>query len=140
VLADIPGLIEGAHEGHGLGTRFLGHVERCAVLLHLIDVTGDDPASAYRIIRKELKSYGGHLAEKPEVIAFNKVDAVSEEELVRKLADFKRRIRKTPITMSGATGKSVDEVMKKLLKVISDTRRGEKSETSDNIKVENWQP
>jgi len=74
------------------------------------------------------------------VIAFNKVDAVSEEELARKLAEFKRRIRKTPITMSGATGKSVDEVMKKLLKVISDTRRGEKSETSDNIKVENWQP
>src|ERR1700741_4730821 len=68
VLADIPGLIEGAHEGHGLGTRFLGHVERCAVLLHLIDVTGDDPAAAYRTIRKELKSYGGHLAEKPEVI------------------------------------------------------------------------
>ena len=140
VLADIPGLIEGAHEGHGLGTRFLGHVERCAVLLHLVDVTGDDPASAYRVIRKELKSYGGHLAEKPEVIAFNKVDAVSEEELGRKLADFKRRIKKTPIPMSGAAGRNVDEVMKKLLKVITDTRALEKNEVSRNIKVETWQP
>lgn len=140
VLADIPGLIEGAHEGHGLGTRFLGHVERCAVLLHLIDVTADDPAAAYRIIRKELKSYGGHLSEKPEVIAFNKVDAISEEDLSLKLASFKRRIRKTPILMSGATAKNVEEVMKKLLNVITDTRRAEKGETSGNIKIENWQP
>jgi GTP-binding protein len=140
VLADIPGLIEGAHEGHGLGTRFLGHVERCAVLLHLIDVTGDDPVSAYRVIRKELKSYGGDLAEKPEVIAFNKIDAVAEDELDKKLADFKRRIKKTPIVMSGATGKNVDEVMKKLLKVITDTRAREKGETSDNVKIENWKP
>jgi GTP-binding protein len=140
VLADIPGLIEGAHEGYGLGTRFLGHIERCAVLLHLIDVTGEDPAAAYRVIRKELKSYGGRLAEKPEVIAFNKTDAISEEELARKLADFKRRIRKVPVTMSGATGKNVDEVMKKLLKVITDARRDARSETNANIKVETWQP
>lgn len=140
VLADIPGLIEGAHEGHGLGTRFLGHVERCAVLLHLIDVTGDDPVASYRVIRKELKSYGGHLSEKPEVIAFNKTDAISEADLAEKLGLFKRRIKKTPIAMSGVTGKNVDEVMKKLLKVISDTRRAEKGVVSDNIKIENWQP
>jgi GTPase len=140
VLADIPGLIEGAHEGHGLGTRFLGHVERCAVLLHLIDVTGDDPVAAYRVIRKELKSYGAHLAEKPEVIAFNKIDAISEEGLASKLADFKRRINKTPITMSGAAGKNVDEVMKRLLKVITDTRARENNAVSRNIKIESWQP
>ena len=140
VLADIPGLIEGAHEGHGLGTRFLGHVERCAVLLHLIDVTDDDPVSAYRVIRKELKSYGGDLSEKPEVIAFNKIDAVSKEDLASKLATFKRRIKKTPVTMSGATGKNVDDVMKKLLNVISDTRRAEKGEVSGAVKIENWQP
>ncbi len=140
VLADIPGLIEGAHEGHGLGTRFLGHVERCAVLLHLVDVTGDDPVAAYRVIRKELKSYGGHLAEKPEVIAFNKVDAVSEADLASKLAAFKSRVRKAPIPMSGVTGRNVDEVMKKLLKVIADARRSEKSETSGEVKIENWQP
>ena len=140
VLADIPGLIEGAHEGHGLGTRFLGHVERCAVLLHLIDVTGDDPVAAYRVIRKELKSYGGHLAEKPEVIAFNKVDAITPEELDRKLADFKRRVRKVPTPMSGAAGKNVEEVMKKLLKVITDTRAAEKNPVSRSVKVETWQP
>ena len=81
MLADIPGLIEGAHEGHGLGTRFLGHVERCAVLLHLIDVTGEDPVAAYRVIRKELKAYSPELAEKPEIIAFNKIDAVPDEEI-----------------------------------------------------------
>ncbi|MGE3875319.1 MAG: GTPase ObgE [Parvibaculaceae bacterium] len=140
VLADIPGLIEGAHEGHGLGTRFLGHVERCAVLLHLIDVTGDDPVAAYRVIRKELKSYGGDLAGKPEVIAFNKIDAASEEELAEKLADFKRRIKKTPVSMSGAAGKNVAEVMKKLLKVITDARASERKGTSRNIKIETWQP
>jgi GTPase len=140
VLADIPGLIEGAHEGHGLGTRFLGHVERCAVLLHLIDVTADDPAAAYRIIRKELKSYGGRLAEKPEVIAFNKIDAVSDKELTEKLASFKRRIRKVPVTLSGVTGKNVDEVMKALLKVITEARRAARTETNANIKVETWQP
>ena len=85
VLADIPGLIEGASEGHGLGTRFLGHVERCAVLLHLIDVTGDDPVSAYRVIRKELKAYSPDLAAKPEVIAFNKTDLLPEDEIEAKL-------------------------------------------------------
>jgi GTPase len=141
VLADIPGLIEGAHEGHGLGTRFLGHVERCAVLLHLIDVTSDDPVAAYRVIRKELKSYGGHLAQKPEVIAFNKIDAVSKEELDRKLADFKRRLRKVPTPMSGAAGKNVEATMKKLLKVITDTRLSEKkSDTNRKINVETWRP
>jgi len=124
VLADIPGLIEGAHEGHGLGTRFLGHVERCAVLLHLIDVSGDDPVQAYRVIRKELKAYSPELAEKPEVIAFNKTDLLQPDEVEAKLKDFKRRIRKTPILISGATTKGVPEAMKKLLEVIDTSRRG----------------
>jgi GTP-binding protein len=76
VLADIPGLIEGAHEGHGLGTRFLGHVERTAVLLHLIDATQDDIVGAYRTIRTELEEYGHNLSEKKEIIALNKIDAI----------------------------------------------------------------
>ena len=76
VLADIPGLIEGAHEGAGLGDRFLGHVERCAVLLHLIDVTDPDPAANWKTIRAELKAYGGGLADKPEIVALNKADAL----------------------------------------------------------------
>ena len=76
VIADIPGLIEGAHEGAGLGDRFLGHVERCRVLLHLVDGTGDDPAEAYRVIREELAAYGHGLDDKPEVVALSKADAL----------------------------------------------------------------
>ena len=140
VLADIPGLIEGAHEGHGLGTRFLGHVERCAVLLHLIDVTGEDPVAAYRVIRKELKAYSPELAAKPEVIAFNKTDLLAPEEIEAKLKDFKRRIRKTPMLISGATTKGVPEAMKKLLEVIDTSRRGGRSADEPGVETEEWRP
>ncbi len=140
VLADIPGLIEGAHEGHGLGTRFLGHVERCAVLLHLIDVTAEDPVAAYRVIRKELKAYSPELAEKPEIIAFNKTDLLQEDEIEAKLKDFKRRVRKTPILMSGGTTKGVPEAMKKLLEVIGTSRRGGRSADEPGVKTEEWRP
>ena len=141
VLADIPGLIEGAHEGHGLGTRFLGHVERCAVLLHLIDVTGDDPVSAYRTIRQELKAYGGHLAEKPEIIAFNKVDAADPDDLKAKLADFRKRVKKTPILLSGATQQGVDDAMKKLLTVIEDARKAARAADAPGVTTEeDWHP
>ncbi len=139
VLADIPGLIEGAHEGHGLGTRFLGHVERCAVLLHLIDVTSEDPVGDYRVIRKELKAYSPELAAKPEVIALNKVDLLSEEDVAKKLADFKKRIRKTPMLMSGATQKGVTDAMKKLLEVIATSRSG-RSEDGEGVTTEDWRP
>ena len=100
VLADIPGLIEGAHEGAGLGTRFLGHIERCAVLLHLIDVTGDDPVAAYKTVRTELKSYSKQLADKPEIIAFNKCDAIDEKSLEKKLKTFTTKLKITPLTVS----------------------------------------
>ena len=139
VLADIPGLIEGAHEGHGLGTRFLGHVERCAVLLHLIDVTAEDTVAAYRVIRKELKAYSAALAKKTEIVAFNKIDAVAPDELEAKLADFKKRLRKTPILISGATGKGVDQAMKKLLNVIETARRKTRKE-EPGVTVEAWRP
>ena len=76
-MADIPGLIEGAHEGAGLGTRFLGHVERCRALLHLVDGTQDDVAGAYSTVRGELKAYGGNLARKKEIVALNKTDAMT---------------------------------------------------------------
>ena len=123
VLADIPGLIEGAHEGQGLGTRFLGHIERCAVLLHLVDATVDDPVSAYRTVRKELKAYDAALAGKSEIVAFNKVDAVAKDELSGKAARFRRRVRKAPILISGATGEGVDAAMKALLRAIEAGRR-----------------
>ena len=84
VLADIPGLIEGAHEGHGLGDRFLGHVERCRVLLHLIDGTEEDVVKNYKTVRQELKAYGADLIRKPEIIALNKCDALTPAEIKRK--------------------------------------------------------
>ena len=140
VLADIPGLIEGAHEGHGLGTRFLGHVERCAVLLHLIDVTSEDPVQDYRVIRKELKAYSPQLAAKPEVIAFNKIDLLSEEEIAKKLAGFKKRVRKTPLPMSGATQKGVSDAIKKLLEVIVTSRRAHRTDDETGVTTEDWRP
>jgi len=140
VLADIPGLIEGAHEGHGLGTRFLGHVERCAVLLHLIDVTSEDPVADYRVIRKELKAYSPELAEKPEIIAFNKTDLLQDDEIETKLKDFKRRVREMPILMSGGTTKGVPEAMKKLLEVIDTSRRANRANDEPGVTTEDWRP
>lgn len=141
VLADIPGLIEGANEGIGLGTRFLGHVERCAILLHLIDVTAEDPVKSYRIIRKELKDYGPELSEKDEIIAFNKIDAIDEADLKKKLADFRKRVKKTPILMSGATMQGVDEAMKRLLTIIQNAKAAERQASTPGIAVkEDWRP
>ncbi len=140
VLADIPGLIEGAHEGHGLGDRFLGHIERCAVLLHLVDVTAEDPVAAYRIVRKELKAYAEELAAKPEIIALNKVDLIGEDELADKIAAFKKRVRKTPLAISGATGQGVDMAMKKLLEIIQKTRKGNVPEVEGVTVEEDWNP
>ena len=140
VLADIPGLIEGANEGHGLGTKFLGHIERCAVLLHLIDVNGDDPVKDYRVIRKEVKDYGPEISEKLEIIAFNKIDAISEKDLAKKLADFTKRVKKTPIVMSGATGKNVDATMKRLLTIIQKDRKASRHGDLEGIEVEDWRP
>jgi GTP-binding protein len=140
VLADIPGLIEGAHEGHGLGTRFLGHVERCAVLLHLIDALQEDPVGAYRTIRKELKAYGGGLAEKPEIIAFNKIDSVHEDELATKIADFRKRIRKTPLQVSGATGAGVDRVLASLLQQVTRARSGALADEEGVTASKEWRP
>jgi len=94
VLADLPGLIEGAHEGVGLGTRFLGHVERCKVILHLVDSTLEDPVQAYRTIRAELENYGHGLADKEEVIAFNKIDALTEEEIQAKKSALETALEK----------------------------------------------
>ena len=102
VLADIPGLIEGAHEGVGIGDRFLGHVERCACLLHLIDASQDDPVEAYRVVRGELEAYGGHLAEKPELIAFTKADIVEDDNLKTKRKTFEKATGHVPLIISAA--------------------------------------
>ncbi len=140
VLADIPGLIEGASEGAGLGTRFLAHVERCAVLLHLIDCTADDPAAAYKTIREELKAYSPLLAQKPEVIAFNKIDAVDAKDLEKKVAKFTAKIKKTPMLISAATQKNIDAVNYALYEVVSKTRRKERMPDPEGVRTEGWQP
>ena len=119
VVADLPGLIEGAHEGTGLGDRFLGHVERCNVVLHLVDGTEEDPVASYKTIRKELKAYGAGLAEKPEVLGLNKIDALDADAIKTKLAALKRAARRkgarvTVLPLSGAAGMSVDKVLQAL--------------------------
>ena len=123
VLADIPGLIEGAHEGAGLGTRFLGHVERCRVLLHLVDATQDDVVGNWRTVRQELKAYGHGLDRKKEILALNKIDALSDEEIEKKRAQLAKSSRKTVHVVSGAAGKNVPDILRLLLKAVDAAKR-----------------
>ena len=123
VLADIPGLIEGAHEGVGLGDRFLGHVERCRILLHLIDGTDGNAGEAYKTVRAELLAYGESLAEKPEIVALNKADAMSADEIKQQVTRLKRAAKQAPLIISAATGEGVADVLRALSKVIEANRR-----------------
>jgi GTPase len=118
VLADIPGLIEGAHEGAGLGDRFLGHVERCRVLLHLVDGLGEHAGDAYRTVRAELEAYGHGLVDKPEIVALTKADALAPEQLKQQLARLKRAAKREPLLISAVTGAGVPDALRKLLSVI----------------------
>ncbi|HLB78931.1 MAG TPA: GTPase ObgE [Dongiaceae bacterium] len=111
VIADIPGLIEGAHEGAGLGDRFLGHVERCRVLVHLVDGTGEDVAAAYRTVRAELAAYGAALAEKPEIVALNKCDALAAEEIAEKSAALAAAAGRPALAISAAGGAGLAELL-----------------------------
>ena len=111
VLADIPGLIEGAAEGAGLGHRFLGHVERCKVLLHLIDITQDDPAGAYRTIRSELEAYDADFADRPEIVALNKIDALTPELVKEQMKQLKKAYKGKPLLISGVTGAGVKDAL-----------------------------
>jgi GTP-binding protein len=120
VLADIPGLIEGAHEGAGLGDRFLGHVERCRVLLHLVDATSEHAGKAYKTVRAELEAYDEHLAEKIEIVALNKIDAVSPEDLKEQKARLKRAAKKPPLLISGVSREGVPEALRALVKLIDE--------------------
>ncbi len=122
VLADLPGLIEGAHEGAGLGDRFLAHVERCTILLHLIDITQDDPKAAYRTIRAELKGYGAGLARKKEIVALNKADALDPAEAEARRAALSKAIRKPVFLLSAATRSGVEPVARALLKAVKAAR------------------
>jgi GTPase len=139
VIADIPGLIEGAHEGAGLGTRFLGHVERCAVLLHMVDATGDDPAGAYKTIRAELKAYSPILAKKTEVIVLNKIDALDEKTLAKVIRTFETKTKKTPLLISAVARTNIDSVMRALFRIISGSK-GKRVADPVGVKTEEWSP
>lgn len=123
LIADIPGLIEGAHEGVGLGDRFLRHVERCAVLLHLVDGTEEDVAGRYKAIRKELKLYSKTLAAKHEIVVLNKIDALLPEEVEEKVKALQKAARRKPLTMSGVARTGTKEVLRKLLPYVLNLRR-----------------
>ncbi|MDH3668427.1 MAG: GTPase ObgE [Paracoccaceae bacterium] len=137
VMADIPGLIEGAHEGRGVGDRFLAHIERCAVLLHLIDATSDDVLGDYRVVERELAAYGHGLDEKPRIVALNKADALAGTE-ADDLASLLRD-EGVPVThvISGATGAGVKAVLRALRAEIDEARAAENAALT---KVETWTP
>ncbi|MAK81085.1 GTPase ObgE [Phenylobacterium sp.] len=127
VIADIPGLIEGASEGAGLGTRFLGHVERTAVLIHLVDATQDDVGEAYRTIRQELAAYGQGLEDKREILALNKVDALDDETRAAKAAELTEAAGHAPALISGVSGEGVTEVLRAAWGQVRERRAEEKA-------------
>jgi GTPase len=137
VMADLPGLIEGAAEGAGLGTRFLGHAERCVALIHLIDITQDDPLGAYRTVRHELESYGEELSQKPEIVALNKVDALTPEEAQRKREGLSDAIGKDVRLVSGVSGAGVRELVNDIAGMLRARREDENIQSQVE---EDWAP
>jgi GTP-binding protein len=115
VIADIPGLIEGAAEGAGIGDRFLGHIERCRVLLHLVDATGDDPVAAYRTVRDELAAYGAGLAEKPEILALNKTDALDDKAVAKLAKALAKASGGEVLRLSGLARIGIEPVVDRLI-------------------------
>ena len=139
VLADIPGLIEGAHEGHGLGDRFLGHIERCRVLLHLVEGTSEHAGKAYKTVREELEAYGEGLAEKPEIVALSKVDALTPDVLKEQVARLKRAAKRMPTILSAASGEGVDAALRALFAIVEEARRDEERENAP-VQETGWRP
>jgi GTPase len=135
VLADLPGLIEGAHEGTGLGDRFLGHTERCRVLLHLVDGTSEDVAADYKTVRHELEAYGHGLEKKPEIVVLSKADAMTPEAIKSQVAKLKRAAKRTPLVFSSQSGQGVQETLRALMQVVEQARVPVQAE-----KEEAWQP
>ena len=135
VMADVPGLIEGASDGRGLGKEFLRHVERCRVLLHLVDATEPDIAGAYRTVRREIKAYGGGLARKKEIVALSKCDAVGPEEIAEKVALLQKAARKKPLVLSAVAGLGVKEALFALAREI-----GRKTSAEDELEAEDGKP
>ena len=138
VLADLPGLIGGAHEGVGLGDRFLGHTERCRVILHLVDGTSEDPGAAYKTVRGELDAYGQGLEDKPEIVALTKIDALTPDQIKAQAAKLKKACKTTPLVLSSASGKGVPEALRALVEAIGPARA--ESEEEPAPKEEAWHP
>ncbi|TCK23668.1 GTP-binding protein [Ancylobacter aquaticus] len=136
VLADIPGLIEGAHEGIGLGDRFLAHIERCRVLLHLVDGTCEHAGKAYKTVRAELEAYGHDLGDKVEIVALSKVDSLDKETLKTQLARLQRAAKKKPLALSASSGEGVREALRALAAVITEGRAVEEQRAP----AEPWHP
>lgn len=139
VLADIPGLIEGASEGAGIGDRFLGHIERCGVLIHLIDGTQDDVKTAYITIRNELSAYDERLGEKPEIVVLNKVDAIEPDDLKEKVKVLKKVSKAAVLQISGVTRKGVDQVLYEVIAVL-DAEKAAKAEAARRKVEPTWMP
>jgi GTP-binding protein len=141
VLADIPGLIEGAHEGAGIGDRFLGHVERTAVLLHLVDATLEDVGAAYEIVRGEVEAYGAGLAEKPEIVALSKADAVPQDEMKKKARALKKAAGAAPFIVSAASGEGVQKVLRVLAEHVRELRETARRNVADRRGLaRGWRP
>ncbi|MCV6575276.1 MAG: 50S ribosome-binding GTPase, partial [Cohaesibacter sp.] len=137
VMADIPGLIEGAHEGIGIGDRFLGHVERCRVLLHLIDVTQDDFLDSYRVIRGELEAYDEVLGQKDEIVALTKTDSLLDEEIEEKVQEFEATYGLRPFAISAVARTNMDDILRAIMsKIESENKREEEAE----IEPTPWRP
>jgi GTPase len=139
VVADIPGLIEGAAEGAGIGDRFLGHIERCRVLLHLVDANDEDVATSYRIVRDELDAYGAGLTDKPVVVALNKIDTLDDELIAALMAELEEASGAEVLALSGAAGIGLDPILDRLLEAIGPegTPVDEADEGEDPIE---WSP
>lgn len=138
VIADIPGLIEGAHEGVGIGDRFLGHVERTNVLLHLVSAQEEDVAAAYRTVRNEIEAYGHDLAEKTEILALSQCDLIQPDVRKAKLKALKKVSGKTPLVLSSATREGVDDVLRALAAEVYNLH--DASENFDEADGDRWNP
>jgi len=138
VLADIPGLIEGAHEGVGIGDRFLGHVERTRVLLHLVSGFEEDVAAAYQIVRGELKAYGNGLAEKPELVALTKIDALSKEECADKIALLSEASGVDAMAVSAVSRENLDQVLHSLADMAVHSNHEQETQNADEEQEGDW--
>jgi GTPase len=136
VMADVPGLIAGAHEGAGLGDRFLGHIERCGALLHLVDGTAEDPAAAWRTVRAELEAYGAELAAKPEVLALSKVDALDQGTAAERRGALEAAAGRPVLAVSAVSGAGLEALLARLAALVASSRAAEEAEAP----AQAWQP